>query len=262
MALFTDGPPADIEFLRQYDSAVLDVAGQEGIDLEAKLRLAAEEIGENLQTFIIRHRPLFNPVWSGLPNLQMALKAAVLRTVVVTASVQRWHAFHALELIYRDAYGNQLNDRYLDRWEEYTTLAAAAEAKLYSHGVSMVSMPVGAPAAPSIISNSNGSDKPIYYARATCVDQDGRESAPSPLTSGGIAQADQLIARACDSNIAAGWNIYLGTDADQLSLQNEAPMSLGDVWTFSGQVSLTGRDPGYGQRADYCLCDYGGLLRG
>ena len=44
MALLTDGNPNDTEGLRVFESAILDVAQVEAIDLDAKLCLATEEI--------------------------------------------------------------------------------------------------------------------------------------------------------------------------------------------------------------------------
>jgi hypothetical protein len=55
MALFTDGNIASIEDLKEYESAVLQAASIEGIDITAKLKLAQREIGFEIASFITRH---------------------------------------------------------------------------------------------------------------------------------------------------------------------------------------------------------------
>jgi hypothetical protein len=42
MALFTDGPPSDLEFMVGLDSQLLSVASAEGIDVKRKVDLAHE----------------------------------------------------------------------------------------------------------------------------------------------------------------------------------------------------------------------------
>jgi hypothetical protein len=59
MALFTDGSIAKLEDLRAYESAVLDLASSEGVDVGAKLRMAQREIATELTPFLRkseRHR--------------------------------------------------------------------------------------------------------------------------------------------------------------------------------------------------------------
>ena len=72
--LLTDGLPNDTEALRVYESAVLDVANMESIDLVVKLRLALEEISEDILDILLsqssdtaamlrRSRRVFFPTW-------------------------------------------------------------------------------------------------------------------------------------------------------------------------------------------------------
>ena len=51
--LLTDGVPNTVEDLRVYESAILDVAKGEGIDLRTKLGLATEEISEEILDFLL-----------------------------------------------------------------------------------------------------------------------------------------------------------------------------------------------------------------
>ena len=52
MALLVDGDVNHIEDLKEWDTSVLDVANGEGIDLSAKLRLAAKEMEEEIESFL------------------------------------------------------------------------------------------------------------------------------------------------------------------------------------------------------------------
>src|SRR5574340_877720 len=104
MALFTDGTMTSLEDLTAQDSGLLGVVGPEGIDTTKKLSLAQEELGVELAALLPR-------AGVGLEN------------VVVTSPLRLWHVFKTLELVYRDAYHSQLNDRYRGKWETYRDLA-------------------------------------------------------------------------------------------------------------------------------------------
>src|SRR5690242_2816865 len=124
MSLFTDGSIASLEDLKAQDSGVMDTAGTEGIDLTGKLALAQEEIGVELQVL--------------LPRLGTgASECGGLAKVVVTSPLRLWHVFHTLSMVYRDAYNNQLNDRYKGKWDQYRQLARWAEERLLETGVGM-----------------------------------------------------------------------------------------------------------------------------
>jgi len=64
MALFTDGPPSNIEFLTGLDSQLLSVASTEGIDVWRKLELAYEEIGLDLDAWLKRADFAERPMWA------------------------------------------------------------------------------------------------------------------------------------------------------------------------------------------------------
>ena len=52
--------------------------------------------------------------------------------------MKRWHALHTLAIFYRDAYNNQLNDRYLAKWNEYLLLARGAQDVTTQYGIGLV----------------------------------------------------------------------------------------------------------------------------
>src|SRR6476469_5312236 len=108
MALFTDGAVANIEALKGHDTQLLNVATVEDIDVTRKLALAHEEISVEL---------------AGL--LEQAMQSGLLAAppsidhVVVTTPLKLWHVFRTLEMVYRDAFNSQLNDRYAGKRDEY-----------------------------------------------------------------------------------------------------------------------------------------------
>ena len=54
MALFTDGPPNAAIDLQKYENAILLVANMESIDLQGKMELAQDEIGNRILLFLRR----------------------------------------------------------------------------------------------------------------------------------------------------------------------------------------------------------------
>ena len=106
--LFTDNPAITPQDLADHETVILDTASIEGINLTIKIELATDEVGLQLQ--------------SQFPQLGLANVA--LMNVAVTPALRLWLIFHTLEIVYRDAYHNQLNDRYRAKWHEYKDLSA------------------------------------------------------------------------------------------------------------------------------------------
>src|SRR5579871_3788298 len=136
MALLTDGNPNDTEGLRAIESAILEVARVEGIDLNAKLCLATEEISQDVLDMLLGHSPV--PFLIGGEQR----RRLGVSDVVVSPQMKRWQALHTLAVVYRDAYNNQLNDRYLSKWDEYRELARGARERTYGYGIGLVAAPV------------------------------------------------------------------------------------------------------------------------
>ena len=88
----------------------------ERIDLDAKLGLATEEISEDVLDILLDHTRTSDPQ----SNVRRTMGVS---DVVVTPQMKRWHALHTLEMVYRDAFNNQLNDRYQAKCEEYQDLS-------------------------------------------------------------------------------------------------------------------------------------------
>src|SRR4051794_23807345 len=146
MALFTDGAITSIEELSGYDTQLLTVATVEGIDVSRKLLLAQEELSVEV---------------TGLLGRQSV--APALEQVVVTTAVKLWHAYRTLEMVYRDAYHSQLNDRYAGKRDEYRTLAQWAYRQVLQGGLGVAADPVARATPPQVIPAGGNLGDGTYY---------------------------------------------------------------------------------------------------
>ena len=113
--LLTDHTVIAIEDLADHETVILDTANTEGINLTVKIGLATDEVALELESRFLDF---------GLVNV-------TLNNIVVTPALRLWLIFHTLEIVYRDAYHNQLNDRYQAKWDEYKNLSVFASGLLF-----------------------------------------------------------------------------------------------------------------------------------
>ena len=254
--LLTDGNPNDNEDLRSYESAILDVAHTEAIDLSPKLALAGEEVAEDVLDFLLDH--------TGADPHTAARREMGVSDVVVTRQMKRWHAVHTLEIVYRDAFNNQLNDRYQPKFLEYRELARNAREHTFHFGVGLVLIPIPRPGLPVVSAEPGPIPQTTYYARASWVGADAQESSPSELTTyDAPAGSVPNIQLTNPPAVAVGFNVYLGLTPEQLTLQNNAgPVPVGQSFTLPGTGLVEGRPPGDGQAADVYVSGGRVLLRG
>jgi hypothetical protein len=247
MALLTDGNPNDSEALRVYEAAILDVANVENIDLNAKLGLATEEISEDVLDVLLGHtRTLYSLTASGGDRRRIGVS-----DVVVSPQMKRWHALHTLAVVYRDAYNNQLNDRYWNKWEEYRELARGAKERTLEFGIGLVAAPVPRAGTPVLGETAGTLAGTIYYAQVSWVSAAGQEGSASCATNFQTTDNSSLTAAVVHAPaIAAGWNVYLGLAISTLTLQNSAPLAIGATFTLPGSGLVNGASPGDGQAAD------------
>lgn len=215
MALFTDGTIARIEDLRAHESAVLDLASTEGIDVSAKLKVAQAELGTELLPFLRRGGSY------GLSH------------VVTTDALVSAHAVRALAMIYRDLYQSRFNDRYEGKWREYTTQSRRAMRDLFDAGIGIAFSPV--PQAPKpAMSAASGALLPArtYYVQIAWT--------RGFHASGGLSVAE-AISLAPESKVRVeapqlpsgitGWLVYAGTSPEETALQTEDGLEPGMSWT-------------------------------
>ena len=252
--LFTDSPAIEIEDLADYETGILDTAQTEGINLTVKIRLGTNEVGLQLES-------QFTPL--GL-NGNTTNSGLTLNNIVVTPPMRLWLLFHTLELVYRDAYFSQLNDRYKAKWDEYKDLSTSGSALLFQIGVGTVADPIPQAAHP-ILSLVAGAIAPAkYFVEVSWKNVSGQEGSPSETTAIDVPAGSTLQVRAVNppSN-AVSWNVYAGVSPDALFLQNTAPLSPGATWTAPNSGLLTtGQQPGTGQPPTFLSPAPKILLRG
>jgi len=253
MALFTDAPISTLDQIAAQDTGVLDVASTEGIDASVKITLAQEELGVELLSAISRSafsRTAPSMWWPG--SLATSITSLKLVNIVVTPPLRLWHTFHTLELIYRDAYGNQLNDRYLGKWKEYQDLSKWASTTLLQSGIGVVSNPIVIAASPIVALLSGSLPAATYYVQVAWLNSSGEEGMSSPVASINAPDqnAIQVTPTSPPSN-AVSWNIYGGTDVDSIMLQSATPIAVDQIWTMPSSGLAQGRSPGRGQEPNY-----------
>jgi hypothetical protein len=252
--LFTDSPAIAIEDLANYETGILDTAAAEGINLTMKIALASNEVGLQLQSQFAPLGAVNNTPNSGL----------TLTNIVVTPAMQLWLIYHTLELVYRDAYFSQLNDRYQAKWNEYQNLSTAASDQLFVIGVGTVLNPVPQAAQPllSLVAGTLAAAK--YFVEVSWVNVSGGEGAPSETTALDVPAGDTLLVQAVNAPaIAVSWNVYAGIAPDSLHLQNSLPLAPGASWIApSSGLVAAGPQPSGGQQPVYLSPAPRILLRG
>lgn len=255
MALFTDGPISDAADLQRYENDILGVATTEGIDLGVKIVLAQQDLANQVILFLLRRWPLRQSPFG-------VRRGREVNDVVVTGPIRQWHVHKTLALVYRDAYNNQLNDRYQGKWKEYETLAKASENTYFQIGVGLVADPVPKPSSPTLSSGIGPGTGAAYFVAVTWVNATGQEGAPSDFVEFSTSDGQQLVvtAGAPPANVT-GWNVYVGGSPSSSTLQNGGPLAANASWTM-----VSGLNPGTplptGQRPSWFVMDHHVIERG
>jgi hypothetical protein len=254
--LLTDGCPNTDEDLRVYESGILDVSNQETINLDTKLRLATEEISEIVLNIL-------------LDKSNVAMGGDVLRRslgvsdVVVTRQMKRWHALYTLAIVYRDAYNDQLNDRYLGKWDEYQLLARGARDITLQYGIGLVTIPIPQATTPVLSVVPGLLPATVYYVQISWVSATGAAGNPSKATAY-QAPLGSLLTVTNPPNppaVATAFDVYLGL-TDCTTLQNSTPIPIGQTFTEAGSGLVAGAAVGTGQLPDYYVTGGSVLRRG
>lgn len=255
MALFTDGPLSNAADLQRCENAILSVATTESIDIGSKLVLAQQELANETSVFLSRRATSFNDLL-GIPRRRG------VDDVVVTEPLRAWHVYKTLALIYRDAYNNQLNDRYQGKWQEYERLAKVNGQAYFKIGVGLVSDPVRKAGAPTLSTVVGGGTGGAYYAAVTWVGVSGQEGAPSDISGLTTAEGQQLEVKVGDApRGTVGWNVYVGTSPVMLNRQNGSPLAASNSWIMSAGPTSGAPLPS-GQKPAWFVVDDHGIQRG
>ena len=234
MALFTDGALTSIEDLRAHDTQLLTVANVEGIDVTRKLELAQDEISVQVAGMLARQ--------SAPPGLEQ---------VVVSKAMRLWHGYRTLELVYRDAYHNQLNDRYGGKRDEYRAMAEWAYEQVIRAGIGIASHPVPKAPPPQVRPAPGTLQDGTYYVSVSWTNAAGEEggcSEPAVIDVSGSSFSVRVDAPAA----VVGWNVYAGISPASMTLQTSTPLSGGEAW-LQPTLTTAGRTAGNGQAPSYSL---------
>lgn len=257
--LLTDGCPNTTEDLRVYESAILDVSSEEMINLDAKLKLATEEISEIVLNILLDH----TSVATGGDVLR---RMRGVSDVVVTRQLKRWHALYTLAIFYRDAYNNQLNDRYQAKWNEYQLLARGARELTLQYGIGLVTTPLPQPPPPVLNAVPGLLPATVYYVQITWVSSTGVEGNPSRATAFEAPLASLLTVTNASipapPAVATAFNVYAGFTDCTATLQNSAPIAIGQTFTEATTGLVNGTPVGTGQAPDVYITGGSVLRRG
>lgn len=254
--LLTDGNPNTSEELRAYESAIASVANTESLDLNVKLGLATEEIAQDVLDFLL-HRA------DGNDPRGNARRQTGVSDVVVTRQMKRWHTLHTLAVTYRDAFHNQLNDRYKAKFREYKELAAQARLQTFQFGVGLVYKPLPKASLPEFGFAPGPFESTTYFARVAWTTASGQEGMPSDLTSCDAPAGTIPVVSVKNAPAEAnGFHIYMGLTPETLTRQSLSPVALTDEFTLPESGLIPGPEPGNGQTPDIYLAASNGLRRG
>lgn len=231
MALITDEGVATAEDLRQHESGLYEVASAEGIDLTQKIALAQEEIRVELGGLLFSREP------------------EKIGRVVVTPPLRLWLLYHAIALVYRDAYGSHLNERYAKKKLEYEALAGWAKRRLLEMGVGMTGRPIPKASRPEVGETGSSAGAATYWIRVAWVGSNGEEGCPSEAVAAAMDEGRAPVVKpAAPPSGVAGWNVYAGHAAHDCRLQNSVPMGLTEAWTLPESGLVEGKLAGDGQK--------------
>jgi hypothetical protein len=171
--------------------------------------------------------------------------------IVVTPALQLWHTYRSLEMVYGDAYANQLNDRYAAKRDQFHESASWAREKLIQNGLGICTNPVPQAGTPLLSATTGSLADGTYYVTMAWVNQAGEEGAsgvPDAITTSGGTFRVQAVAR--PSN-ATGWNVYAGQTPETMVIQNDGPIPIDEVWLQPPVLITMGRAPGTGQAPNF-----------
>jgi hypothetical protein len=177
--------------------------------------------------------------------------------------MKRWHALHTLEVVYRDAFNNQLNDRYQAKFLEYKAQSLQAKQQTFQFGVGLVTRPVPVADAPEFSFAVGTFEATTYFARVAWVGASGQEGLASEVTSYDAPAESVPVVTAVNAPAnATGFNVYMGSTPEGLAKQNASPVTVGGSFTLAAGGLITGAAPGDGQVPDLFLAGTRALRRG
>lgn len=252
MALFTDGTPATVEDLRRFDNSCEELAKDANVDLKDKLQVAADEVGDEILSFLL---------FQGVPENRASRQRTGLKDVVVTSTIRRWHATRALAGLYRDASGTEVTERFHRKWKDFERLSREAAERAFMTGIGLARTPV--PQAPIVGFAETGPAllRASRTIRMTWVGPDGTEGSAGPALRVDAAPGDIISAPWPAPQGVGKWNVYVGIGDGTPLLQNETPLNADTSWRVP-EVLNAGRPVREGQDPDFYVVQRQSVPRG
>ena len=243
MALLSDGSISGLDDLAAQDSQLLDIANEEGINVTQKMALAQGKLEIELASLL---ESLKLAAWP----FSLVLEPTI-NNIVLTPELQLWHAYRTLEMVYADAYSDQLNDRYAAKRDQFHELGNWAREKLIQNGLGICTNPVPQAGTPLLNTTPGNLADGTYYVTMTWLNQAGEEGAggvPDAITTAHSTFAVQPVG--LPGNVT-GWNVYVGQTPGTMIIQNDGPIAIDEVWQQPAVLKTTGRAPGTGQAPNF-----------
>lgn len=259
MALFTDAGVITLDDLLQFETGLVQIASTHGINVDTKIALATEAIGDRLMLWLLSVN-CSDPQW-------MTRRVVGVSTVVVTPTLERWLCFDSLSRFFAEAYNVQLNTRFQGKWTEYQRASKNAAEMVYMSGLGIIYKPLPKPAMPLVAIETGTVSPQAMYIQTTWIDVQGNESAASPIN-GVILDGTSTITVAMSEGAlgapsnAMGWCLYAGTSDTNMTRQNASPLAIGSSWELPTTGLIDGSAPGNGQEPDFYVQLSRQILRG
>jgi hypothetical protein len=272
MALFTDTGLIGISDLEVYEATLTQVASTHNINIASKTTIALGSIGDRLLARLLRSGagtgPWTNPAGVGLFNILSLGPQSnwrfTLNNVVVTPQLQRWICYEILSQIFSEAYNVQLNNRFKEKWMDYTSRAQDTEQNYYDLGVGVVYDPLPQPPAAQVSASTGPIQTGIITVQTAWTDGASSESTLSPLIPVTLSDMSSIVVTnpGVAPRGAAGWNLYIGANGLAPALQNATPVPAGAPWFNPAIGIVTGKAPLNGQQPDCYVIDAQRIQRG
>jgi len=147
-----------------------------------------------------------------------------------------------------------LNDRYAGKRDYFRERAAWAYERLMEIGIGIGWLPLARAVKPTVAAVlAGGVPLPdgTYYVAMSWVNSNGEEGASSDPADVNLSGNSFSAVAGTAARNAIGWNVYAGTDPSTLTLQNTAPLALGQTWVQPSPMETSGRMAGSGQPPSY-----------
>jgi len=249
MALLRDRNVSSVDDLRAYESDIQEIARAEGINVEAKIRLAQTEIEAELEASGRRLAHDYSGVRIG--GSEQTRTGFHPNQVVVTRPLKMWHAYRTLALFFRDAGKGHSKDRMAKKKLEYDELEKWSSSLLFQTGVGVVLNPIPRPKDIVISTSPSGAASASLRVQATWT-LGAEEGAPSDAravtTSGG--QSIEVSMPPQPEEEVSGWNVYVADSTGAPSRQNLSPLAIGSTWAMPTGGIVNGESIRDGQLPD------------